>query len=399
VSDLSGLDPNSVNNRLLALERMVAQLSQRTVNINSVDELSDDLGVMRAGMFAALTSGSMPTDPDASGSFMSALGEEFPEGVVHIGGVNNGELQFGLSADDGSAMFGGGQVVLNKLGQLLKAIPEIGAPEAIPDPSSVNWLDPTSGNLVAKLVATTGGNLWFIKASDSLAHEVAFVEDIPVVPAATLPFGTRRCIYVQASNAAYAALGMAAPATSGTLTALPGSQTTYINHAISGTTGNTGGVVSPSYNLTRTAYHPNFKCRVRTGSVITNLRIWVGLFSAAPGNNDDLGTPGNFMAIRFSTVAGDTHWRAASAGTSTGMVLNSPADELPLVEVSTEYELTITYDEDTHFYVFAVNDVVSAFSTVYIPPSTTDLGFVVYAITTTASAKNFAISDVYIEFD
>ena len=52
-------------------------------------------------------------------------------------------------------------------------------------------------------------------------------------------------------------------------------------------------------------------------------------------------------------------------------------------------------------YSMWVNGVQAAFNPIPLitPVGTTNLGYVVYAITTTASAKNLAISDLFIEFD
>ena len=193
---------------LLAWQARMAQA--QSGGVDTLSDLSDDLGDVRAGRFLALITGVEPTDADANGSFVSADGETFPEGKVHFGGVNNGDLQFGLSAMDGSALFGAGNVKLDKLGTHLPAWPEIGVPEATPTPTAINWHDPNTGNLLAQLMATNGANLWFIKSSDLSTHQVAFTEDIPTIPPSSLPLGTRRFIYIQGSAAAYAASGAAA---------------------------------------------------------------------------------------------------------------------------------------------------------------------------------------------
>lgn len=331
-----------------------------------------------------------------TGVRMVGGGVEYDATQWGIVGVKNDAMQFGLSAIDGSAIFGGGKVILNKLGQQLITIAEVSAPEATPNPSFINWHDETSGNLVAQLAATNGGSLWFIKTADLSTHQVAFLEDIPA--SLTAKLGDRRFIYVQASNAAYASSGVAAPVTSGTLSALAGYRSMYVFHQTGALAGNNGGIVSPNFVLTRTVYNPNFKARIRTGSVVTNMRIWVGLFSAAPGNVDNLSSVGNFMAFRFSTVAGDTCWRAVSSPfPGGGQYINTPATELPIVAGMREYELAITYDPFAPGYVFSVDGIKSAV-TAYAPDLNANLGFAVLAFTTNAAAKYIGISDVYIEF-
>ena len=114
---LNEINKDNLERVVAELKARVAALEQRTVQVDALDQLgTDDLGDMRAGRFLALSNGSEPTDGDASGVFMSSAPIDFPEGAVNVGGVENGKLQFGISALDGSAMFGGGACRLTENG-------------------------------------------------------------------------------------------------------------------------------------------------------------------------------------------------------------------------------------------------------------------------------------------
>ncbi|MDR3572851.1 MAG: hypothetical protein P4L50_03235 [Anaerolineaceae bacterium] len=99
-----------------ALKQEFNLFKQQDLSLDKVSDVTDDLGTMRAGQFLALSSGSEPTDPDACGSFKSALGETFDGEVFHDGGVNNGQLQWGASAVDGSIVASAGLLRINRTG-------------------------------------------------------------------------------------------------------------------------------------------------------------------------------------------------------------------------------------------------------------------------------------------
>jgi hypothetical protein len=75
------------------------RLAMQDVRTASLDEISDDLGDMRAGRFIALSSGSEPTDADATGAFVSADGEVFDDLTVNIGTVKQGQPAAGFNTD------------------------------------------------------------------------------------------------------------------------------------------------------------------------------------------------------------------------------------------------------------------------------------------------------------
>ena len=106
---------------LLKLNPISTLGSQSTVD-GSVQFLGDT--IMRQAIIYALTTGNIPTDADACGLFWNAYGETFDGGTTyyHLGGVNNGSLQFGLRTTDGAALFSGGQGTIDADGINLNGI-------------------------------------------------------------------------------------------------------------------------------------------------------------------------------------------------------------------------------------------------------------------------------------
>jgi hypothetical protein len=110
-------DANNPINIIKNTAAQVADQAHADANVAALDDLTSDLGDMHAGRFLALSTGSEPTALDATGAFISALGETFAGSVYHVGGVNKGKLQFGLSATDGSTQFSGGKIKCDQDGE------------------------------------------------------------------------------------------------------------------------------------------------------------------------------------------------------------------------------------------------------------------------------------------
>lgn len=117
---LDDVNPENLLNVVKALQNQVTALIQKEVTCNSLDEISDDLGDQRAGRFLALESGSEPTDEDATGSFLSAVGESFNDNIIKVGVVKNGRLQVGFGDD--KAIFAGGAGTIDENGLTLDGL-------------------------------------------------------------------------------------------------------------------------------------------------------------------------------------------------------------------------------------------------------------------------------------
>jgi len=84
--------------------------------INGLSDISKSLGVVSAGEFLALSKGEDPIHSDAVGTFISALGRVFGDKTYHIGGVNLGDLKWGVNSETGELEAGDGTVVLTDNG-------------------------------------------------------------------------------------------------------------------------------------------------------------------------------------------------------------------------------------------------------------------------------------------
>ena len=94
-----------------------AKLSPQQITIvQGLSEISNSLGVIRAGELLALSSGEDPQDSNGTGSFISALGRMFSSKLYHIGGVENGDLKWGANATTGELEAAAGAVKLTALG-------------------------------------------------------------------------------------------------------------------------------------------------------------------------------------------------------------------------------------------------------------------------------------------
>ena len=158
------------------------------------------------------------------------------------------------------------------------------------------------------------------------------------------------------------------------------------------TTGTTAGFNTLS-KLAETLLDPIFWCRVRTGSSITNVRIWVGIATQNLGNQDSVATS-HIAAFRYSTVAGDGGWvgvtQAASAAfTVTGTVAAIAAD--------TEYLLRIRVTGDGTSISFSVDDGAEQTSTTDLPDTASNVLAVVKIATQENAAKYIDFASLYAE--
>lgn len=196
----------------------------------------------------------------------------------------------------------------------------------------------------------------------------------------------RNYFAVRAANATLEPIGCASPTLSGTPALDNQTDTAYVNIPITNVATTVGGARS-TFNLVQRGYDPEFFALVRTDTLITNIRIWVGLFSANPGNVDDLTVGSNqAVAFRYSTVAVDPGWIGVSSDGTTQVNTAKIAD----IAISTAYLLRLRVSGGIAY--FSVNGGAELTLSTNLPAATTNLGYVLHMITTTATAKNFKIS-------
>lgn len=105
-------------NRIELLERRLRALENRPVEVRTLDELTHDMGVQRAGAFVAGDDGDPFTDDGGfTGAVMAHPPIEMANGdQATILGRNGGAPEFWLSALTGEGVFGGGAARLNRNG-------------------------------------------------------------------------------------------------------------------------------------------------------------------------------------------------------------------------------------------------------------------------------------------
>lgn len=84
--------------------------------IRGLSDIDVNLGTIRAGEFLALSSGTDPQQDTTIGTFISAVGRVFGGKKYHIGGVNLGDLKWGVNSETGQLEAGDGAVALTENG-------------------------------------------------------------------------------------------------------------------------------------------------------------------------------------------------------------------------------------------------------------------------------------------
>ncbi len=111
---LSNLDPANLVNVVKQLVQDMAELKSRTVNVNSLEEFSTDLGTLLSGEFRS-GNGVEPGSGFTGGRF-GYPGFEYGGKTWFLVGVNNDVMMVGLDLTTGELIAGGGTVKLNEDG-------------------------------------------------------------------------------------------------------------------------------------------------------------------------------------------------------------------------------------------------------------------------------------------
>lgn len=163
---------------------------------------------------------------------------------------------------------------------------------------------------------------------------------------------------------------------------------------------NTSGASGVNVNRTSTGsvvfwadHDPFLEVNIRTGSNITNLRYWVGIFSAVPTNADTI--TGRVLAFRYSTVVPDSGWTYILRDNTTTTVGTAVGGA---VAASTIYRLGVSVESNGTTVTFSVNGVETE---VAVPAGIlgNDLWWGVYLFANEAAVKSFDIKSAYYEHD
>lgn len=181
-----------------------------------------------------------------------------------------------------------------------------------------------------------------------------------------------------------------APTVQGTASSSSDSDGDWITLTSGATAGNAGGFSGDS-GQTRYRLNPVFDTVIKTNN-ITNVRIWIGLFTTAPGNVDAYNN--GSIGFRFSTVAGDVNWQGVIYGSSTLTLYDTGVPVL----ANTKYKLGTREYEDGMY--FTVNDVpVAPFTIPGGADAITSLMPVVRVVTTTANARTIWFTSFHCDHD
>ena len=158
-------DSNNLINVVNELKARLIKLEGRSLSgIESLDNISNDLGVMEAGEFRA---GEGTPNEGFSGVRMAYPSMEYSVSgsaqKFNIVGVNNDELQFGLDAETGAAVAGAGNVLMDKDGLAIigEEPPVMGVsggtnPGGLTSKHSLHFNDEDNLNTIADIILSNG---------------------------------------------------------------------------------------------------------------------------------------------------------------------------------------------------------------------------------------------------
>lgn len=257
--------------------------------------------------------------------------------------------------------------------------------------SLAKWVEINPGTLAVwtRLAPTALGLTGIILPDRSLVGNTTGQRRLALMPSPEAANWLR----VRAAAATVQPIGVAAPTVANSPANANDADGSFITLPTTASSGNIGGLVSATFNLVRRQWNPTFYARVKTPADITSIRYWIGLCSADVTNVDTLAGATEFAGFRFSTVAGDTVWRAITKDASTQSVGTLPS----AVAANTVYELRVRFDSAAGKAYFSVDGSSEAEVTANLPQAATDLGFCVRCITQTAGIRQINFSDLYVE--
>jgi hypothetical protein len=183
-----------------------------------------------------------------------------------------------------------------------------------------------------------------------------------------------------------------APTATGGATLLNTPTGQFISYASPVAAASEAGWIAAIFNQTQFNYRPFYKCAMRVGVVISDVRYWFGFFSATPMAASDPAING--MGFRYSTdVDGTAFWRCWSNDGVLGGTVTVTA--VPFV-AGTSYTLSIELSPDGTAIFFYINDVLVATHTTDLPGAAVNLGHVERIATLAGGSKSVAISKVVV---
>jgi hypothetical protein len=152
------------------------------------------------------------------------------------------------------------------------------------------------------------------------------------------------------------------------------------------------GWLSSAFSQTRRTYEWIYDAFIKTGGDITNVRIWIGMFSATPMTAADPAI--HATAFRYDTVAdGTAFWRTyTNDGTTTGTVTTTTT----AIAIDTTYRLRIVWATGTGTVRFYINGVLVGTHTTDLPATTTNVSHVEQVRALAAASKVIRIGGIWV---
>lgn len=163
----------------------------------------------------------------------------------------------------------------------------------------------------------------------------------------------------------------------------------YIEYSTTAVANIDAGWLSSAFSQSQRIYKFCYDAWIKTGADITNVRYWIGMFSATPMAS---ATPAvHATAFRYDTGAdGTAFWRIVTIdGTTTNAQVTTQA-----IAANTAYRLRILWMAGTNTVRFYVNDVEIGNSVANLPTTTQNMGHVEQVRTLTTASKVIRIGGV-----
>jgi hypothetical protein len=162
----------------------------------------------------------------------------------------------------------------------------------------------------------------------------------------------------------------------------------WVRYTTANVLNNDAYIQSTTFDMVQPVRLLSFTASIQFEAILTDIRVWVGLFSATPVGS---GTPAiTYAAFRYDTgIDGTAFWRCVS-DTNTGAPTVTTT-VVPITSINTPYRLSVVLDSATSAR-FYINGLLVATHTALIPGTGQPLGVHVGVRTLAAVIKHIMIS-------
>ena len=221
-------------------------------------------------------------------------------------------------------------------------------------------------------------------ASASVAGDILYRRsDGKLAPTPGLTIATKRQMQYLVQPGSTAPLSAGWPTGNtldGTLADATSSDGPWIQHTTTAVSGNAVGVIgAPS---SRRAWLPELITRIKTPSVITQIRLWVGLFASSPAGVGVLGAIQG-AGFRYTENDATAFWRCTASGGTATTVTTTKA-----IAADTVYTLRVRFENDGFTRTFWIDDELVATITDNWPDLNQTLDVFLRLTTLTTATRN-----------